>query len=230
MATKKKAKRGAGRGGRKASKRSTAATKSSNKGGTRAKKPSRKPAKARRSAAAKARKPAKPAKRGARGGAGAAAAPRTAAFLTPEAALRHWQGHRRLTRRVIEAFPEDKLFTFTVGGMRTFGDMALELLAMAEPMARGLATEEWTSFEMPDAKSRSELLRRWDESTAKIEELWRAIPQERFQERRTAFGQYEGPVYELMLYVIDNEVHHRGQGYVFLRALDVEPPHFWERA
>jgi uncharacterized damage-inducible protein DinB len=28
---------------------------------------------------------------------------------------------------------------------------------------------------------------------------------------------------------IDNEVHHRGQGYVYLRALGVEPSPFWER-
>ena len=26
------------------------------------------------------------------------------------------------------------------------------------------------------------------------------------------------------LYVIDNEIHHRGQGYVYLRALGIEPP------
>jgi uncharacterized damage-inducible protein DinB len=24
-------------------------------------------------------------------------------------------------------------------------------------------------------------------------------------------------------------VHHRGQGYVYLRALGIEPPPFWER-
>jgi uncharacterized damage-inducible protein DinB len=29
--------------------------------------------------------------------------------------------------------------------------------------------------------------------------------------------------------VIDNEIHHRAQGYVYLRALNIEPPHFWER-
>ena len=28
---------------------------------------------------------------------------------------------------------------------------------------------------------------------------------------------------------IDNETHHRGQGYVYLRALGIEPPQFWER-
>jgi len=57
------------------------------------------------------------------------------------ALLEHWQGHRRLTRRVIEAFPEDQLFSFS----------------------------------------------------------------------------------------IDNEIHHRGQAYVYLRALGIEPPPFYER-
>jgi uncharacterized damage-inducible protein DinB len=36
-------------------------------------------------------------------------------------------------------------------------------------------------------------------------------------------------VYDLLLYVIDNEVHHRGQGYVYLRALGITPPPFYER-
>lgn len=157
-------------------------------------------------------------------------APSATPFLTPEAALERWQGHRRLTRRVIEAFPEEELFRFAVGGMRTFGDMALELLAMGEPMARGLATESWGGYDPPEVQSRAELLRLWDESTAKIDELWKRIPAERFQERRNAFAQFEGPVHELMMYVIENEVHHRAQGYVYLRSLGIEPPPFWERA
>ena len=40
--------------------------------------------------------------------------------ITAEELLEHWQGHRRLTRRVIEAFPDDQLFSFAVGGMRPF--------------------------------------------------------------------------------------------------------------
>jgi len=39
----------------------------------------------------------------------------TMAEVTVETAkdlLKNWQGHRRLTRKVIEAFPEDKLFEF----------------------------------------------------------------------------------------------------------------------
>jgi uncharacterized damage-inducible protein DinB len=45
----------------------------------------------------------------------------------------------------------------------------------------------------------------------------------------TAFGQYTGALHDLILYVIDNEIHHRGQGYVYLRALGIEPPPFYER-
>ncbi|HEX5725580.1 MAG TPA: DinB family protein [Longimicrobiaceae bacterium] len=156
-------------------------------------------------------------------------AAQTAAALTPEALLAHWQGHRRLTRRVIEAFPEDQLFTYTVGSMRSFGEMALELLSMAEPMARGVATGDWALTFDREPRPKEEILRRWDESTAAIDTLWAQIPAERFRETMTAFGQYEGIVHDLLLYVIDNEIHHRGQGYVFLRALGVEPPPFWER-
>ena len=152
-----------------------------------------------------------------------------AQVITPEALLEHWQGHRRLTRRVIDAFPDDQLFTFTIGGMRPFGELALEMLAMAEPMARGVATGDWaTSFER-DPRPKEEILRRWDESTAQIDELWKQIPPERFQEQMTAFGQYPGIAHDLLLYVIDNAVHHRGQGYVYLRALGIEPPPFYER-
>lgn len=150
-------------------------------------------------------------------------------FITPEALLKHWQGHRRLTRRVIEAFPEDQLFSFSLGKMRPFGELALEMISMAEPMARGIVTGGWEQTVTRDARPKAEILRLWDESTGNIDTLWAQIPAGRFQETITAFGQYPGPVYELLLYVIDNEIHHRGQGYVYLRALGIEPPPFYER-
>ena len=55
------------------------------------------------------------------------------------------------------------------------------------------------------------------------------IPPQRFQETLTAFGQYTDVLHNLILYVIDNEIHHRGQGYVYLRALGIAPPPFYQR-
>lgn len=149
--------------------------------------------------------------------------------LSTDALLAHWQGHRRLTRRVIEAFPDDQLFTFRVGEMRTFGEMVMELLSMAAPTARGLASDAWDTSWTREARPKEDLLQKWDADTEEIDAQWATIPAGRFQEKMTAFGQYEGIAHDLLLYVIDNEVHHRAQGYVYLRALGVEPPPFWER-
>jgi len=150
-------------------------------------------------------------------------------IIPRDALLRHWQGHRRLTRRVIDAFPDDQFLTFSVGGMRPFGEMAMELLNMAAPMARGMATGEWTADWKRAPLEKAALLEEWDASTAEIDALWEQIPAARFQETLNAFGQFEGVAHDLLFYVIDNEVHHRGQGYVYLRALGIEPPPFWER-
>lgn len=150
-------------------------------------------------------------------------------FISTDALLDHWQGHRRLTRRVIEKFPDDQLFTFSIGGMRTFGELANELLAMAGPMAHGLATLEWGGYAPTKATSKAEILKLWDEGTARIDEYWPRIPAARFQETLTSFGEYTGVGHWQILYVVDNEIHHRGQGYVYLRALGIEPPPFWER-
>ncbi|MCH5687048.1 hypothetical protein LWM68_23925 [Niabella sp. W65] len=39
-------------------------------------------------------------------------------LISAEELLTAWQGHRNLTRKVIEVFPEKDMFTFSVGGMR----------------------------------------------------------------------------------------------------------------
>jgi hypothetical protein len=138
--------------------------------------------------------------------------------------------HRRLTRRVINAFPDDKLFSFSVGGMRPFGTLAMEMVTMAVPMVQGAVSGDWDASSSRDARPKPELLRLWDESTEQLNAMWPKIPPHRFRETLTAFGQYTGVLHDLILYVIDNEVHHRGQGYVYLRALWIEPPAFYDRS
>jgi uncharacterized damage-inducible protein DinB len=153
--------------------------------------------------------------------------------LTADTLLKNWQGHRRLTRRVIEAFPEDKLFQFSVGGMRPFAEMAWEFIRMAVPIVDGVSTGEWKEFgkELGETKpsTKSELLRLWDAQTTELDAKFPNIPAHRFSEVDKAFGQWENAGVVTIQYAIDNEIHHRGQGYVYLRALGIEPPPFWER-
>jgi uncharacterized damage-inducible protein DinB len=150
--------------------------------------------------------------------------------LTADTVLENWQGHRRLTRRTIEAFPEDKLFQFSVGGMRPFAEMAWEFIRMAVPIVEGVSTGKWEEYKGPKPTTKAELIQLWDAQTPELDEKFRKIPPHRFSEVDKAFGQWEFSGMATIQYAIDNEIHHRGQGYVYLRALSIEPPPFWERA
>jgi len=149
--------------------------------------------------------------------------------ITLEQLRSHWQGHRALTRRTIEAFPDEHLFTYDVGGMRPFGKLVGEMLRMAVPTLEGIVTRTWQSAGRTAPVSKRGLLTAWDEDTARIDLLWPQIPQGRLQEEDVAFGQWPGKTWWILMYVIDNEIHHRAQGYVYLRALGIEPPAFYER-
>lgn len=160
----------------------------------------------------------------------------TTVVITPEALLEHWQAHRRLSRRTIESFPEQDFYNFSIGGMRTFAELAMEMIDLAGPGIRGIATGIWSGYaedgdntHTSPPKTKEELLAVWDSITEQINDFWPQIPPHRFHEVDKAFGQWENPVYATLFYIIDNEIHHRGQGYVYLRALGIEPPAFWDR-
>ena len=144
--------------------------------------------------------------------------------LTADAVLKNWQGHRRLTRRTIEAFPEEKLFQFSVGDMRPFAEMAWEFIRMAVPIVEGVSSGKWEEYKEPKPGTKSELLELWDAQTVELDEKFPKIPAHRFSEVDKAFGQWEMPGIATIQYAIDNEIHHRGQIYLYLGMLNVPAP------
>lgn len=155
----------------------------------------------------------------------------TKQVISQDELLNHWQGHRNLTRRVIEAFPEKEFFEFSIGGMRTFAELTAELLAIGAPGIKGIVTQEVQPYQEGSSKAttKAAYLEKWDEATSVINDYWSQLKVEDFSKTFNLFGEYEFRVIQNVLYFIDNEVHHRGQGYVYLRALGIEPPFFWER-
>ncbi|WP_419211299.1 DinB family protein [Maribacter sp. X9] len=155
----------------------------------------------------------------------------TTPIITSSELLEHWQGHRRLTRKMIEIFPEKEFFNYTIGGMRTASQLIEELLSIAVPGLRQIASgkmeEQVHHIDFKGDKNR--VLELWDEATADINENWAQVSDERFRDDIVTFGQYPGTVWSSIFYFIDNEIHHRGQAYVYLRSLGIEPPFFWER-
>jgi len=158
-------------------------------------------------------------------------------LLSPEALLTHWQGHRNVTRKVIEAFPENHFFSFNIGGMRPFSDLAMEIIDLTEHGVNGIVTGTYPDVhELPHAKgaefmpkTKADFLKKWDEVSHQLNENWAQIPAEKFQEVNKSFGVYENKNIDSVFYFIDNEIHHRAQATVYLRALGVEPPMFWDR-
>ena len=152
-------------------------------------------------------------------------------IVTPEGFLAHWQGHRRLTRRMIEAFPQGQLFTFTPAPpMRPFGVMAWEIHQVSELTLNGLRTGEWVEpdWRLGTSTDRAQLLSEWDTLSARLDAEFPKVDLNFFaQMHKLPWGEMSG--WEATIYNIDNEIHHRGQGYVYLRALGIEPPAFYER-
>ena len=98
----------------------------------------------------------------------------TGSVITSNELLEHWQGHRRLTRRLIEVFPEKELFEYSIGGMRPFARMVQELLGIAVPGIREIVDGKPEELNEPidKADSKENILTLWDEATAEINNYW----------------------------------------------------------
>jgi len=151
-------------------------------------------------------------------------------ILTVQDFIAHWQGHRALTRRVIEAFPEDQLFSFTAAPpMRPFGLLATEIHFVSEMNLHAMQTGEWREPDWTQGPTtRADLLREWDALSARIAVVGPATD-EAFFTATHALPWGDMPGWVASIYTVDNEIHHRAQGYVYLRALGIEPPAFYER-
>jgi uncharacterized damage-inducible protein DinB len=160
------------------------------------------------------------------------------ALMTSAQLLEHWQEHRRLTRRTILAFPENDFFEYSIGGMRSFAKLVSEMLDLAEYGIEGVVSGTWTPiYQLPHhgnnklpLDTKEAFLQKWDEVTQLINDSWSNITPERFQTVEKAFGAFENTNFDSIMYFIDNEIHHRGQGTVYLRSLGIEPPAFWDRS
>ena len=148
-------------------------------------------------------------------------------LLTPEALLTNLKDVRALTRNVIEAFPEKDLFEFNIANLRPFSQMVEEFLRGMDYLIKERFQEQHTLFlEGAFPTTKAEVLALWDRATEILDREW------------TKVGDYTQPltIYQMtfsfaqwILYAIENESHHRGQGYTYLRALGIEPPFFWAR-
>ena len=110
-----------------------------------------------------------------------------------------------------------------------FGEMGGELHFVSAMTLDGLLSGEWKEPDWAAApRTQAELLAAWDALSARIEAEFGQIDPAMFG-RVAPLPWGEMPGWVAAIYAVDNEVHHRGQGYVYLRALGTEPPAFYGR-
>jgi len=149
-------------------------------------------------------------------------------LLTPEALLTNFKDVRALTRNVIEAFPEKDLFEFNIANLRPFSQMVEEFLMITNYIFKETLHEKHTPFytegQFPTTKE--EVLALWDKVTEIIDSEWKEVGD--YTQSITIY-KMTFTFAQWILYAIENESHHRGQGDTYLRALGIEPPFFWAR-
>lgn len=154
-------------------------------------------------------------------------------LLDPAALLEVLEGNRRLTLRTIEAFPEEELFAFRpVPRLRPFAEMVKEILDMEDGYVRGIATGEWTLEDTcAGVRTKADLLAACARVRQRTRELRPRLTVERLLavEPDPFWGGPPETHFACLLYALENEIHHRGQAYAYLRLLGSEPPTCYER-
>ncbi len=146
--------------------------------------------------------------------------------IHPTELLAYWQDHRAHTKQLIETFSEETFFNYSIGELRPFSEIVRELIRITSLAVRVIIKEvplqKYQTTDLVHSKAR--LLALWDETTFLINTNWDQLSLERFHETVSFWTLKECKVYEAIFYLIDNEIHHRGQACVYLRSLGVRHP------
>lgn len=176
----------------------------------------------------------------------------TASYTTLERFLDHWDGVRMVTLKLLDCFSEEELRHTVWTGSRTVGEMFHHIGAHQFYAVRGLMKGQWepsgTLEESPDADwdlhkhliiYKHQTLHHWLERAQQRMRSWAAeVSESRLADFATDNPWHQGMRGWLLLqHAYQDEVHHRGQLYLFARQLGhippdvfaVDHPDYWEQ-
>jgi uncharacterized damage-inducible protein DinB len=145
--------------------------------------------------------------------------------MTKNAILKYWENVRKLTLKIFDLFPHDKFDYRPVADIRSVAEQFDHIL-ICELYARiGMLTGVWDikPFSGERDLGRNRLRDKLYAENKKTLGLFRMLPEGQFIKiYKTPFGAISG---EAIIYeTIDEEIHHRGNLYIYLRMLGISPP------
>ena len=145
--------------------------------------------------------------------------------MVKSALIKYWNNVRKLTLRLLDMFPEEQFEFRPVDGVRNVAELFDHILEVELYIRKGFLHGDWTRMPYfgPISSEKSVLRQHLVREHERTSEMLRELPEGRFIKiYETPFGKISG---EGLIYVaIDEEIHHRGNLYTYLRILGIEPP------
>ncbi|RMH23584.1 MAG: DUF664 domain-containing protein [Acidobacteria bacterium] len=139
----------------------------------------------------------------------------------------YWQRIHGRTRRVIACIPEDAIEWTCRRGSWTLGDLVRHLAALERYMFVENACGRPSAYAGHDrrlAAGYGDVLDFYDRLHRESVALIEGLPDARLHERCVTPGGAELAVWKWLRAMLEHEIHHRGQIYLYLRLLGVASP------
>ena len=135
--------------------------------------------------------------------------------------------------RAIERIPEGKLDSRPIPNMRTPKELVVHMYgtvigAMVEGVQKGEVKEPDEEKECAQIRTRADLLTYCRECWGKADRAVQAMTDEQINATIPTSWGMDTPGFKILGAAHDEYLHHRGQLYVYLRALGQEPPMVWD--
>jgi len=142
-----------------------------------------------------------------------------------EACLDDLDRIREVTLDTARLFPGGNLNPKPVPGMRSAGQILAHILDTEIAVAMAIGTGVWRFGQGPHRLSRLETFERWSAATRRRTlEYLANLDDDRLWQPAEAPDGAPLSVFLLFQTIAENEIHHRGQLFVYLRLLGLEPP------
>ena len=154
--------------------------------------------------------------------------------MTQNSFLAMWDHTRQLVGialRVVDGLPESQLDSHPIPNMRTPKQLAFHQFATLRELLEGLARGDIKDADDADAarlRSKAELLKFCHDCWSAANRAALTITDEKLQTMvKTEWGR-DVPASYIAVITTDEFLHHRGQMYVFVRALGGQVPDMWD--
>jgi len=138
-----------------------------------------------------------------------------------------WELLRRKTVQAIERMPEEQIGYRFSPDLRSFGDVALHLVASQRMMLDVLEGGQWGQhrWTLADYPTRDDILGVYRLVTEAERAYYQGLDYDELR-RRVQFPWAERTVLETLFVFLVHQAHHRGQLYTYLRLAGVQPPEY----